>query len=344
MSPVRITRVGVAHPRARIGQQEAAKAIGVLGGNLRRAMLIARGSSIQERAIAVPVAEIGALGDIEARNREYQQIAGPLALEAFEAVARPDARDRVGSIVTSSCTGYGIPGWGSQLVGWLGLRCDTTRLPITEAGCAGGVVALARAADFIAGHPGRSALAGAAEICSLSFHPGGDDGNLISTLIFGDGAGAALIEDGPGPGLEILDSASMLIPGTRDALGFDLTGRGFYPVLSRRLATLLAPATRAAVVTLLRRNGLDCHRIGAWLMHPGGARILAGLEAQLAVRRARNQWAWDSMRDFGNTSSAAIFDVLRRYLDEPRPDGELGVVAAFGPGVAIELLLVRRVC
>jgi len=319
-------------------------AIGALGGNQRKATLIARGSCIRERAIAVPVAEIGTLGDIEARNRQYQELAGPLALEAFGALVAAEARDRVGCVATSSCTGYGVPGWGSQLVESLGLRCDTARLPITEAGCAGGVVALARARDFVTAHPGRAALAGAAEICSLSFHPGGDDGNLISTLIFGDGAGAALLEDGPGPGLEILDSASMLIPGTREALGFDLTGRGFYPVLSRRLATLLAPATRAAVVALLRRNGLDCHGIGAWLMHPGGARILAGLEAQLGVRRERNHWAWDSMRDFGNTSSAAIFDVLRRYLAEPRSNGELGVVAAFGPGVAIEMLLVRRVC
>ena len=46
------------------------------------------------------------------------------------------------------------------------------------------------------------------------------------------------------------------------------------------------------------------------------------------------------MREFGNTSSAAIFDVLRRYIDDAQP-GEYAVAAAFGPGVSIELLLLR---
>ena len=49
------------------------------------------------------------------------------------------------------------------------------------------------------------------------------------------------------------------------------------------------------------------------------------------------------MREFGNTSSAAIFDVIRRYLDSPSEPGPV-VIAAFGPGVSVELLLVDRAC
>ena len=57
-------------------------------------------------------------------------------------------------------------------------------------------------------------------------------------------------------GLEVLDSASMLIPDSQHALGFDLTDRGFYPLLARELATLLPGPTVEAVDGLLRRNGL----------------------------------------------------------------------------------------
>ena len=94
-------------------------------------------------------------------------------------------------------------------------------MPLTESGCAGGVVALARACDYTLAR-GRPALVVAAELCSLAFHGGGDDGNLTASLIFGDGAGAAVVEPGPGPGLQVIDVASVLIPGTEHLLGFEL--------------------------------------------------------------------------------------------------------------------------
>jgi predicted naringenin-chalcone synthase len=48
------------------------------------------------------------------------------------------------------------------------------------------------------------------------------------------------------------------------------------------------------------------------------------------------------MAEFGNTSSAAIFDVMRRNLEDPDAPSGWGIVAAFGPGVSVEMLLVRR--
>jgi predicted naringenin-chalcone synthase len=41
-------------------------------------------------------------------------------------------------------------------------------------------------------------------------------------------------------------------------------------------------------------------------------------------------------------SSVSIFDVLGRYLDDEAAPRGWGVVMAFGPGVSLELLLVRR--
>ena len=50
------------------------------------------------------------------------------------------------------------------------------------------------------------------------------------------------------------------------------------------------------------------------------------------------------MKECGNMSSAAIFDVIRRYQEDADAPLGLAVIAAFGPGVSIELLLVRREC
>jgi predicted naringenin-chalcone synthase len=41
-------------------------------------------------------------------------------------------------------------------------------------------------------------------------------------------------------------------------------------------------------------------------------------------------------------SSATIFDVLQRYLQDYEEPRGWGVLIAFGPGVSLEMLLVRR--
>ncbi len=339
---VRIAAVAVAHPDETIVQADVPRLMDVKGLNALRARAVVRGSRIKERRIVLHPDGIRELKSIEQRNAIYQERAPGLALAAIEHVLGDQARE-VGALVTTSCTGYMVPSLATHLVERASLCPDTARLPITEAGCAGGVVALAHAANYLAAHPGRAAIACAVELCSLSFHHSEDEGVLTANLIFGDGAGAALLRAGPGEGIEIVDSASVLIPGTRELLGFNLTDEGFMPVLSRRLADALPDGVLSGLAPLLSRHGLRCSDIGAWLLHPGGSRILSRLESTLHLDKAATQWSWASLRDFGNTSSAAIFDVLRRYLESPRPM-EWGVVAAFGPGVAVELLLVRRAC
>jgi alkylresorcinol/alkylpyrone synthase len=337
---VRITNVAVAHPPHRLTADEAVRRIGLGIGELRRVAAIARGTCIDQRAIALPPEQIERLKGTGARNDVYRRVVPAIALEAARgAIGEADPRD-IACLVTSSCTGYSIPSWSVRLCRECGLRPETMRLPITEAGCAGGAVALARAAEHLQAKRGTSALVVAAELCSLAFHFSGDAGNITSTLIFGDGAGAALLQHGPGQGLAVLDTATWLIPDTEDALGFDLTDSGFYPLLSRHLEDILQGPTGTAVQQLLDRNGLQRSDIAAWLLHPGGARILERLEDALDLNRGGTRWSWNSMREFGNTSSAAIFDVLRRYLEDARP-GEYAVLGAFGPGLSIELMLLR---
>jgi alkylresorcinol/alkylpyrone synthase len=340
---VRITNVAVAHPPHRLDAGEAARRIGSRTGEFRKVAAIARGTCIEQRAIALPAEQIEQLKGTGERNDVYRRVAPAIALEASRgALGEADPRD-VACLVTSSCTGYSVPSWAVRLSQQCGLRPETMRLPITEAGCAGGAVALARAVEHLQARGGSSALVVAVELCSLAFHFGGDVGNITSTLIFGDGAGAALLQHGTGAGLVVLDTSASLIPDTEDALGFSLTDHGFYPLLSRHLAETLQGPTEIAIESLLERNCLQRSDIAAWLLHPGGARILERLEDALDLHRNVTRWSWASMREFGNTSSAAIFDVLRRYLEDARP-GEYALLAAFGPGLSIELMLLRASC
>jgi alkylresorcinol/alkylpyrone synthase len=343
MNRVRITAAAVHHPPNRLTQAEAAERLTAAIGDGRRIGAIARGSRIEGRSLALPPDEVGALGSIGARNALYEKMAPRLASQVVAGIAKKACLSEVGILVTSSCTGYMVPGWDVQLAQTYDLSPTTVRLPITEAGCAGGVVATARATDYLRVHGGK-ALVVAVELCSLALHLDPEDGNLTSALIFGDGAGALLLdtEGSASSGIEMVDSTSMLIPCSRDALGFALTDSGFYPLLARELADLLPDATHTAVSTLLDRNGLGSNRPDFCLVHPGGPRVLEAVQSSLGLSDHDLRWSWQSLREFGNTSSAAILDVVRRYLeDEGAPKG-WGIVIAFGPGVSIELLLVRR--
>ena len=341
---MRIARVATAFPPHRVKQEEAARRIGIASGEPRRVAAIARGSHIQERALVLPAEDIGRLSSIEARNHIYEQHAPALALEAARRVLEDHDVSCIGLVVCVSCTGYMVPGWDVQLVQELKLSPHTTRLPITQAGCAGGVVGLSRAADYLRAHPDRTALVVATELCSLAFHADPDPGNLTAALIFGDGAAAAVLDNDPAAddGIEVVDALSTLLPETQRDIGFDLTDAGLFPVLSRELADILAIPTRDTIVGLLARHGLKPHDVGFWLVHAGGAAILSGIERALCLPCDALRWSWDSLSTRGNLSSASVLDVTSRYLDDASAARGWGIVLAFGPGVSIETLLVRR--
>ena len=312
-----------------------------VGVEPRKATILVQSSQIASRATVLPPASLPGLGSIEARNDLYRARAPQLSCEAVGRALGEQNGGRVGCLVTSSCTGYSIPGWAVDVIEAFDLPSTTVRVPLTESGCAGGAVAIARVADYLRSRPGEAGIAVATELCSLSTRTISDEGSLLSSLVFGDGSGAALLETGPGDGLEVVDSLSFLVPDSKQDLGFNLTDLGFHPVLSRELAEVLIRPTEIAVVDLLSRNGFETADVDAWLLHPGGPRILKALEASLSVSQELTRWSWSSMTEFGNTSSAAIFDVMFRYFEEDPPGHTWVVLAAFGPGVSIELILLR---
>jgi alkylresorcinol/alkylpyrone synthase len=248
-------------------------------------------------------------------------------------------------LITVSCTGYMIPSLDAHLVGDLGFRADVRRLPITELGCIGGVMALSRAREFVRAFPGTNALVVAVELASLTFQPHDrSQANLVSCALFGDGAAAALVTGRMLPGAQIVDTASYLIPDTLDAMGFDLRDHGFHMVLAKAVPGILHEQIRPVVMPFLERHGLRPEQLAAYVLHPGGKKILDYLEAELDIERAKTQPSWDVLRDYGNLSSATILFVLREWLTKQRPaTGAYSLAAGFGPGLCIELLLLRWV-
>jgi alkylresorcinol/alkylpyrone synthase len=239
-------------------------------------------------------------------------------------------------VISVSCTGYLVPSLDVRLAAEIGLRPDVIRLPLTELGCSGGAAAVAAAHRHLAAFPDHRVLVVSVELPSLSFQR--DDrslDNLVASLVFGDGAVAAVMGAGEA-GLRVRGAATHLVPASADALGFDLRDGGFHVVLDRRLPRLIEDSLAPVVEEFRRRRGMGRPRFYA--VHAGGPRVFDAVEAALGLRTGELATSRRLFREVGNLSSASILFTLAA-LGEVRGEG---LAIAFGPGVTIELAHLSR--
>lgn len=278
------------------------------------------------------------LGDAMASYaRHAPRLAAQAARQALGAAdVRPEDLD---AVISVSCTGYMVPSLDVRLVDELGMRRDVTRLPITELGCSGGLAALAAAHRHLLAFPSHRVLVVAVELCSLSFHPQDRSlDNLIAMLVFGDGAAAAVLGGGqPRPAeLEVVATASHLIPESSHLLGFDLRDEGFHVVLDSSLPRVIQAGLAGLVRPFwqARASGEPAFHV----VHAGGPRVFDAVQASLGLGPDVLAASRRLFQAVGNLSSASILFALAG-LEDAYGDG-LGI--AFGPGVTVELAALRR--
>jgi alkylresorcinol/alkylpyrone synthase len=316
-------------------------------GTARAAAVVrlADSTGITERQLVAPVEQLLAPRPFSQRNREFEREAVELALAVARRAldrARLDAA-QIDELITTSCTGLLIPSLEAYLAPRLGLRSDVVRLPITELGCAAGAAALARAREHLLAFPDHRVMVVAVEITSITFQLGDHRmTNLVAGSIFGDGAAAAILaEGGARPGPELFAARSHLYPDSRHLMGFRVGDGGLEVVLDREVPSFLVGQVRPLVESLCRTHGLSLGDLRFAAIHPGGKRILANLERELRLPSEATEPSWAVLRAHGNMSSATVLYVLDRLWRRPPPPGSLGLLAAFGPGFAAELGLMR---
>jgi len=278
-------------------------------------------------------------------NNEYIEHAVKLGREAAEkCLAKASLRpEDIDLIITVSCTGFMIPSLDAHLIKLMGFRSDIRRMPFTELGCAAGAMAISRAADYIKSYPDANVLIIAVELPSLTFQRKDiSQANLISSILFGDGAAAVIVTGQEKPGPRVLVTETYTFPDSLGAMGFDLRDSGFHILLAKDVPEMIGAQIKDLVHGFLERNGKCRKDIKGWILHPGGARLLGNVEEQLGLCKCDTQPSWDILGNVGNLSSATILFILQEWLEKrPLPSGEHAIAAAFGPGFSAEFLLLQ---
>lgn len=318
-----------------------------------RLLKVYAAAGVQQRGSVVPLEQVFQPGDFETQNDLYRELAAQAAVDvarrALDASGLTPAD--VGLIVSVSCTGFVIPALDAYVANALGLGPRLARLPLTESGCAGGVVALARAADYLRAHPHAAALIVAIELSSLTFQRWDRSAtNVVSTAIFGDGGAAAVLvgpeharaQPGAGALARVRAAESRFFPATTHLMGFRLRNSGLQIVLDRGLAAFVRREIVPAVQAFLEPRGLARADIAHFILHPGGQRIIDAMRERLGLGAADLAPTEAVLSEHGNMSSVTVLfvldEILRRHGPQP---GSLGLMGAFGPGFGAEFALLE---
>jgi 3-oxoacyl-[acyl-carrier-protein] synthase III len=193
------------------------------------------------------------------------------------------------------------------------------------AACSGFVSALVLAAAQVeSGRANRVLVVGADLMTRIV-----DPADRSTAALFGDGAGAVLVQNGPGEGA--IGPAVLGADGARHDLVSADRAEGILRMKGhdtfRQAVDRLSEATAAAAVAA----GVGLDEIDVFAFHQANTRILTAVGERLGLDPDR---VIDCMGRYGNTSAATIPLALAEALDAGmlKPGGQV-LVAAFGGGL-----------
>lgn len=350
-----IAAVRGALPVHRYPQSEITEALVAMLDEPSRGAVMRRlhtNAQVETRHLTLPLTDYPTLGDFGAANDAFIEHGTDLATAAVlgaldEAGLCPADVDM---IMSTTVTGIAVPSIEARIAARIGLRADVRRVPLFGLGCVAGAAGIARAHDYLLGHPGHIAVLISVELCSLTIQRRDPSvANLVASGLFGDGATAVVLvgsdraarDEDRYAGPEVLDSVSHLYPDTERTMGWDMTETGFNIVLGSEVAALVAQYVPDDVTSFLARHDMVIADVGAWVSHPGGPKVIDAIETELGLGPQALELTRRSLAAIGNLSSSSVLQVLRDTIDKGPPSGSPGVLMAMGPGFCSELVLLR---
>ena len=263
-----------------------------------------------------------------------------LAIDAGTAAIKnagipPDAVDLL--IVATASPEQPIPHTGAFVGEGLGLRCGSFDL---GAGCAGFVYMLVVGSSLLATGNLDHVLIVGAEILSRIIDP--DD--RATSILFGDGAAAAVLsrspDDGPGvlawdlgcdgsaAGLLEIRAGGSRMPATAETIA---AGEQYLKMQGQEVFRRAVRVVVESARTTLDRAGVATSDVAWFVPHQANIRIIESASSRLGIPAERTIVNIDR---YGNTSAASIPLALAEAADDGRlRDGDLVLMSGFGAGM-----------
>ena len=246
-------------------------------------------------------------------------------------------------LTTTTCTVSLCPQLDTLFIKELRLKPSVQRVHVGDTGCASALVALQAAWNHLQAYPAHRAVVVAVEICSAAYFRDGTLEAAVGEALFADGA-AALYLATSGGGVEVFGHRTLVRSEYLELMGFDFPGGRRRLVLSKDIRKMGASMLKELIEGILKAHQLQKQNIRFWVLHSAGRRVLENVQALLDLTDEDLAFSRAVLRDYGNMSSATVLFVLEKVIASnlPKP-GDLGVMAALGPGFAAEGSLLRWV-
>jgi alpha-pyrone synthase len=267
-----------------------------------------------------------------ARRMElFEQSAPVLMRKALDRLALNEKeRSGITHVLVTCCTGLYAPGLDFEIVEHLGLSADVERTMVGFMGCYAAINALKLARHIVRSDPNAGVLMLNLELCTLHFQETQKLEQVLSFLVFADGAAASLITARE-QGLALDSFKAVMVPETRGLITWKIRELGFDMLLSGQVPGELGRALHEGEL-MAERDDIDL-----WAVHPGGRSILDAVEKGLELPTDALAASREVLSCFGNMSSATVMFVLQRIMQQARP-GQRGCAMSFGPGLTAETM------
>jgi predicted naringenin-chalcone synthase len=269
------------------------------------------------------------------RMELYEQNALTLSRQAVDRLELGETVKKITHVIITSCTGLYAPGIDLDLITYLGLSPTVERTMVGFMGCYAAINALKLSRHIVRSDESAYVLLVNLELCTLHLQETQDLEQVLSFLVFGDGAAASIVSAAP-VGFALDSFHAVVVPETSGLITWRIGALGFDMLLSGQVPGAVGQALSTSSADILG----DAHpdSIDLWAVHPGGRSVLDAVEKGLALAPAALATSREVLRDFGNMSSATVMFVLQKLLAVARP-GETGCAMSFGPGLTAETML-----
>jgi alkylresorcinol/alkylpyrone synthase len=320
----------------------------------KRLLPIFEHAEIEKRQFAVPLNWFKDKHGLQERNELYHDQALKYSIGAVrsclsnqEMLSENISVKNIDHILFVSSTGISTPTLDAYLMNELEFDENTRRTPLFGLGCAGGTSGVAKAQEWLLGHPEKNVLVVCVELCSLTFQR--EDSrisNFVGTALFGDGASSVLVigdhsplrQKAKVPLAKILDTSSRTKRHSTDVMGWRVIDTGFEVIFNKSIPRLVKDFWSVHAKEFVHKQGWEISEFPFIIAHPGGRKVLEGYRDVFNLEERVLEIPKKVLRSHGNMSSPTVHFVLHETLKKQPAKGTRTIMTSLGPGFSSEII------